>query len=127
MSMKLPKKDTERQYELTFLVPGDMTEAEVAKAQEAVEALIKKQTGKVIEKHSWGKKLLEYKIKKNTKTYTKAVYAHWLVEFKAEKISTFEKDLLLQLTVIRHLLVIASDEALPAEENDKGSEEQRKD
>lgn len=108
--MKIPAVDTTRQYELTFLVPGDFTDGEYSKVKETVVALVEKQKGKIVSQEDWGKKALAYKFKRAGKFYTEAVYAHFVVEMKAEKVQALDKALILNHDVMRHLIVIASDE-----------------
>lgn len=108
--MKIPAVETTRQYELTFLVPGDFTDGEYSKVKEAVEALVKKQKGTIVSQEDWGKRPLAYKFKRAGKFYTEALYAHFVIELKAEKVQALDKAMILNHDVMRHLIVIASEE-----------------
>jgi len=109
--MKIPAVDTKRQYELTFLVPGDFTDGEYTKVKEDVVALIAKHKGKVESQDDWGKKPMAYKIKRAGKHYQEAIYAHFTIEIKAEKVQDLDKGMILNQDVMRHLLVVASEES----------------
>lgn len=108
--MKIPAVDTTRQYELTFLVPGDFTDGEYSKVKEEVATLVTKFKGKVDSQEDWGKKPMAYKIKRAGKNYTEAIYSHFVIELKAEKVQDLDKGMTLNQSVMRHLLVLASDE-----------------
>ena len=109
--MKIPAADTTRQYELTFLVPGDFTDGEYSKVKEEIAALVIKHKGKIDSQDDWGKKPLAYKIKGAGKIHTEALYAHFVIEIKAEKVQDLDKSVILNQDAIRHLLVVASDES----------------
>lgn len=104
--MKLAKVDSKRNYELTYLLPSDKTEKDLQTSQEAVAAIVTKHKGKIGETFNWGKRQLAYKIKKGS-VHNEASFTHLLVEFPAERVHEFERELLLSSEVIRHLLVRA--------------------
>lgn len=108
--MKIPAIDKTRQYELTFLVPGDFTDGEYSKVKEDVVALIEKNKGKVEYQEDWGKKTLAYKLKRKGKLYTEAIYAHMVLSVDAEKSTEIERNILLNADIMRHLLVLATEE-----------------
>lgn len=116
--MKIPAIDKTRQYELTFLVPGDFTDGEYVKVKEDVTALIEKNKGKVDFQEDWGKKSLAYKLKRKGKLYTEAMYAHLVFSINAGKSTEIEKALLLNQDIMRHLLVLASDEKTAKEKEE---------
>lgn len=105
--MKLVTEIKTKQYELTYLVPGSMTDSELKKVQEIVQSLVKKYKGKLLSEEIWGKKPLAYTISKVGKNHSEAHYVHLVVELEASKTPAFEKDVYLIDEVIRHLLVEA--------------------
>lgn len=121
--MKILKEKRVRSYELTFLVPASLTTVDIAAANTAVLALIKKHGLKIADQEDWGKKELAYPIRFNGKSEREAVYTHLVVEADASKVQAFEKELYLQPNVIRHLLVQAEDAGTPVEDLKAGSEE----
>ena len=107
--MQIPADKRIKRYELTFLIPTNLTGEEVKQIDSAVETLIKKHEGSAITQEEWGKKPLAYQIAHSGKKYTEAVYKHWILEFETKKAYTFEKEFYLLPKVIRHLFVIATE------------------
>lgn len=109
--MELIKEKRVRQYELTTLLPSALTSAEVTNTKDAIEKLLKKNSVTVLSQEDWGKKEMAYPIKyKSVKQY-EAFYTHMVLEADASDIHVFEKDLYLQPSVMRHLLVLAEKES----------------
>ena len=110
--MKLVKTVTERQYELTYLLAGDLLDADVAKVKKEISDLIEKNAGAINQEENWGRKTLAYKITANGKTYQEAVYVHCLLTLPATEIQKIDRELILNRYLIRHLLVLASNSVL---------------
>lgn len=107
--MKIPSTTRSQKYECTYLTPVGLTTDEQKKLAEKVAKLVKKHTGTIASTEDWGKKVLAYTIKKESKKHTEAIYTHMVVEFDTANVTAFEKELYLQPEIIRHLLVIASE------------------
>lgn len=105
--MQIPQDKRVRQYELTYLVPASLTTDEVNQVDAAVEKLVKKHKGSVISKEDWGKRTLAYTIHTAGKHHTEAVYKFLVVEFETSNTVAFEKDIFLNQSIIRHLMIIA--------------------
>lgn len=101
------------------MVSAGFTDTEVKKVQEEIAALVKKFKGSIDSETVWGKKSLAYTIRKSGKTFDEAVYVHLRMSLPAEKAQEFEKGIYLNNSIIRHLLVVGSDEV----EEEKTSEE----
>jgi small subunit ribosomal protein S6 len=110
--MKLVTETKTKAYELTYLVPGSMTDSELTAVQETVQGLVKKHSGKILSEENWGRKPLSYRIRKAGKNHSEATYLHLTVELAAQQAPLFEKDIYLDNDLIRHLFV----EAEPMEE-----------
>lgn len=95
-----------RSYELTTLVEPALTETELSNVKETIEKLVKKHKGTVSSQDDWGRKPLAYKIKAHKKSFTEALYLHWVLEFNADQAQAFERDIYLNNDVIRHLFVV---------------------
>jgi ribosomal protein S6 len=106
--MELKSATKTKQYELTYLVPGSMTDSELTKVQEEIQGLVAKHKGKIISEDAWGKKSLAYAIGQNGKDQQAAHYMHLVLEFDTIHTQAFEKDVYLVDEVIRHLLVEAA-------------------
>ena len=108
--MKILADKEVRQYELTFLLPGELTSVELKKIQESLFELVTKHKGAVVSQSEWGKKELAYTIKHTGKKHTQAEYFHWVVEFAPVRVTAFEQDLRLRSDLLRYLLVTARQE-----------------
>jgi ribosomal protein S6 len=105
--MKILKDQRVRQYELTYLLPGSLTSAEVESTTASVDKLLKKHKIKMVSSENWGKRELAYPIKYKGKRQNEAFYTHMILESEAGETVAFEKDLYLIQEIIRHLLIVA--------------------
>lgn len=117
--MKSMKEIIQRDYELTYLLAGDLLDADVARIKKEISELVEKYKGSVVKEDNWGRKHLAYKVREAGKTYEEAVYVHMLLRFPVAQVQKFDQELTLSHDVIRHLLVLAEEN--PAE--NKASEE----
>ncbi|MBI2009767.1 MAG: 30S ribosomal protein S6 [Candidatus Chisholmbacteria bacterium] len=88
-------------YELTVVYPADLGETKNKKALQALEGLVEKSKGRIIEKRDFGRKPLAYPIKKATEGY----YAHWLVELPTTGPQALTKAFSMDEKVLRYLVV----------------------
>jgi len=107
--MKIIKDARVRHYELTYLVPADLTSEEAKKAAEVVLGLIKKAKGKVLNSIDWGKKELSYMIKHAGERQYEAVYTHLELELDAANVQQLDLDLKILPELMRYLLVLSED------------------
>ena len=114
--MKLVKDSTQRQYELTYLLAGDLLDAELAKIHKDIDELVSKFQGKIIKQEDWGRKRLAYTIHQNGKSQTEAVFTHLLVSFKPTQVAKINKELALNHQVLRYLLVSSDEEEAKAKD-----------
>jgi len=108
--MKLVKETIKKTYELTYLIAGDLLDADVAKIKKEMADLVEKHKGEIVKEEDWGRKNLAYKIKEAGKTFAEAVYIHNIIELPAQEVQKLDKALSLDHKIIRHLLVVASEE-----------------
>ncbi len=113
--MKLVKEIISKNYELTYLIPGDMLDADVSRLKKEIVELVGRHKGSVVKEDDWGRKHLAYNISQGGKTYAEAVYVHMVLNFPVSTVQAFDQDLALHREIIRHLLVIA-DETTDASE-----------
>ena len=93
-----------KKYELVLIFDENLNEKQ---AQEKFETLCEKIAaagGKKTREDFWGKMRLAYKIK----NYESGFYFLVEFDFPAKKIQEFEKEILLDAEIIRHLLTIVS-------------------
>jgi small subunit ribosomal protein S6 len=123
--MKLVTAAKTKLYELTYLVAGDLTDSELTKVQEAVQALVKKHKGTIKSEEVWGKRPLAYLIRKASKNHKEAHYVQLVIELETIVAPAFERDIYLNNDLIRHLLVTAEEASEEAEKavESKGEEE----
>lgn len=93
--------EANRQYEVTFIVSGQLDESAALAVVDDVRRLIEAAEGKMTADRPWGKRRLEYPIQKETSGY----YHTLIVELPAEAPSSLEARLFQTRGVIRHLLV----------------------
>lgn len=108
--MKILADNQPRLYELTYLFPGDMTDAEVKTASAQVESLVEKHGGKVLQSENWGNRELAYRIKHNGKRQAKGAYMFAIVQFLPENTQKFETELKHNEDLLRHLLVVSENQ-----------------
>lgn len=99
-----------RTYELTYLLPGSMTDSEVAQVRTEVETLLKKYKAEVIKNEDWGRKPLSYVITHNGKKNSDAMYVHVVFSANSNQAQALERDVYLLSKVMRHLLLVAGDD-----------------
>lgn len=100
-----------RKYELTYILPGSLTDNEVAQLKTQVEQILKKYTAQVLKNEDWGRRPLAYTIIYQGKKQNDGVYTHVVFELEPSKAPDFERDVYLSNVVMRHLLVVADDTA----------------
>lgn len=105
-------------YELMFIVPGSVEEANVAIIKEKVLSLLKKAKAKITKEESWERRKLAYQI--GQETYG----CYFIIEFDAETKEIKDLSHQLQLTpeVLRYLLtktVVKTAEEIAEEEQIK--------
>ncbi len=107
--MKLAQEIISKDYELTYLIPGDLLDADVSRLKKDIAELITKHQGKVVKENDWGRKHLAYNISQGGKTYEEAVYVHMIINFPVLNVQKFDHTLSLNREILRHLLVIADE------------------
>jgi ribosomal protein S6 len=71
--MNLVKNSSQREYEVTYLITGDLLDADVAKIRKEITDVIVKLKGKVVEEQDWERKLLAYKINHGGQAHHEAI------------------------------------------------------
>lgn len=88
-------------YELTFILSGNLTEAKQKLLLEKLTKLIEKEGGKIAKEDKWGKKILAYPIKKQKE----GLYFLWQLELPSEKAGGINRSFEIEEGVLRNLLV----------------------
>jgi len=100
------KKLGSRRYFLTYLLPTSYTESELSGFKDEIAKLVAKHQGKIVATDEWGKRKTAYKIRHAGKWFTDAVYVHLTLEIDPAEINALEKDVYLNVNIMRHLLVL---------------------
>lgn len=90
-----------RIYELTVILTPVLKEKGLSSTINAVESLVKKSKGKVLEVENEGKQKLAYPIQK----YKEGIYVFWKIQLPRDAAMKFDAELKLQKGVLRQLLI----------------------
>ena len=88
-----------RAYELVLVLKTSLSDANRKKLLEAIKSFLPEL--KIVKEDEWGQKPLAYSIKKEIAGY----YLNWLFELKGELPKDFEKKLIINDNILRHLLL----------------------
>ncbi|GAB4414888.1 MAG: 30S ribosomal protein S6 [Anaerolineae bacterium] len=94
-----------RAYELGFIIPSNVTEAETDSVIDTVKGWIESLGGEVTNTDKWGRRRLAYPID----DYREGYYVFLRMDMPPAKVSELERNLLLSDKVIRHLVVRLDD------------------
>lgn len=108
--MKIPADKQTKLYELTYLLPANITKSELETAQAQVQKIIDKHQGEVVKTESWGKRPLAYKLQQGPKAREEAIFTFQIIEFAPAKIKALTEDLTLNEQIMRHLLVVSDEQ-----------------
>lgn len=89
------------QYELTFILPSDLTAAKQKSLLAKLTKFIEKEGGKIVKEDKWGKRQLSYPIKKRRE----GIYFLWEIEVPKDKVAEVNRMFEAEEEVLRHLLV----------------------
>jgi small subunit ribosomal protein S6 len=90
-----------RNYELTFIVPSDVTEDELNGVVTQVQGWVEGEQGKVTKVEHWGRRRLAY----NISEYREGYYVLLGVELEPQGTFELERNLKLSDRVMRYLLI----------------------
>ena len=90
-----------RKYELMFIVRTDIDENDVKGVVESLKKTLTERHAKMLEEKELGQKELAYEIKKHKTGY----YFLFTVEASSDAISEFERVVLINENVLRHIVV----------------------
>ena len=96
----------DRQYELIYILPPDMTEQQVAELHGQVEAVVSRMHGTIANTENWGRKRLAYEIGHNKE----GVYVLQVINGSGELMKELDRRLKVLDLVIRHMVVRVDEE-----------------
>lgn len=101
-----------RTYELTFVLPGSLTDSEATTVKDEVEKILKKYKAKVVNNEDWGRRPLAYIISHEGKKQSEGYYTHLVLELVPTEAQNLERDIYLSSKIMRHLLLVADEKQL---------------
>ncbi|MCU0331464.1 MAG: 30S ribosomal protein S6 [Candidatus Kapabacteria bacterium] len=90
-----------RLYETTYILNAALEDAEIDAAAQKVTDFVTENGGTIVEINKWGRRRLAYPIRKKYNGY----YVYMAYEANADAIPPFERSLILDEHVLRHLTV----------------------
>ena len=90
-----------RNYELTFIVPSDLSEDDLNGVVTQVQGWVEGSQGKVTNVDHWGRRKLAY----NIAEYREGYYVVLALEMEPQSLIEFERNLKLSDKVMRYLLI----------------------
>jgi small subunit ribosomal protein S6 len=96
----------DRQYELVYLLPPDITEAQVTELHEQIVAVVARLHGQIERTENWGRKRLAYDIGHNKE----GVYVLEVINGSGELMKELDRRLRVMDQVIRHMVVRVDEE-----------------
>lgn len=103
--------NTQRQYELVYLVSPDASDDQVAEVQSEIEQIIKRFDGELVRSEDWGRRKLAYDIAHKKE----ATYILDVIKGTGELVKEVDRRLKVTEPVIRHLIVRVDEELKAAE------------
>lgn len=94
-----------RAYELGFIIPSSVTEADTESVIDTVRGWIENLGGAVTDVDRWGRRRLAYPIE----DYREGYYVFLRMDMPPGKVNELERNLLLNERIIRHLVVRLDD------------------
>lgn len=94
-----------RNYELTFIVPSDVSEEDLANIVTQVQGWVEGVQGKVVKVDHWGRRRLAY----NIAEYREGHYVMFSVELDPQASPELERNLKLSGKIMRYLLIRADE------------------
>lgn len=95
-----------RNYELTYIIHPDLDDNAFKALNEQIADWISAGGGKVAKSDVWGKRKMAYEIRKQTE----GNYVHLQVELEADQGAEIERQLGLQESVMRYMLIAIEEE-----------------
>ena len=91
----------DRQYELVYILPPDITEQQVTELHEQLEAVVSRMSGQIEKTENWGRRKLAYEIGHNKE----GVYVLDLITGSGELMKELDRRLRVMDQVVRHIVV----------------------
>jgi small subunit ribosomal protein S6 len=110
-SQKEEKKLANRTYEVMYIAMPETADDDIAKLNDAIEKLIKKEGGNVVKTEDWGRRKLAYPIRKKTEGY----YVLFEIEGSGQEIAELERRMRVNDNIMRYMTVRVDEERKAAD------------
>jgi len=97
-----------RKYETTYIVNAALEDNDIEQIHEKIANYISDNGGEILETNKWGRKRLAYPINKKFNGF----YTHMIFNIQPNIVPLFERFLVLEDTVMRHLTLQLSDKMI---------------
>ncbi|MCC7418566.1 MAG: 30S ribosomal protein S6 [Acidobacteria bacterium] len=91
----------DRQYELVYILPPDVTEQQAAELHEQIEQVVSRMHGRLEKTENWGRKRLAYEIARQKE----GVYVLEVIDGSGDLMKELDRRLRVMDIVIRHMVV----------------------
>ena len=96
----------DRQYELVYILPADISEQQVADIHEQIEGVVSRMSGQIEKSENWGRRRLAYEIAHQKE----GVYVLEVINGSGELMKELDRRLRVMDQVIRHMVVRVDEE-----------------
>jgi small subunit ribosomal protein S6 len=96
----------DRQYELVYILPPDITEQQVTELHQQVEAVVSRMNGQIEKTENWGRRKLAYEIGR----YKEGFYVLEVINGTGELTKELDRRLKVMDQIVRHLIVRVDEE-----------------
>jgi small subunit ribosomal protein S6 len=96
----------DRQYELVYILPPDISEQQVTELHQQVEAVVSRMNGQIEKTENWGRRRLAYEIGR----YKEGVYVLEVINGSGELTKELDRRLKVMDQIVRHLIVRVDEE-----------------
>jgi small subunit ribosomal protein S6 len=97
-----------RKYETTYIINAALEDAEIEQIHDKISTYLKDNGAEILETNKWGRKRLAYPINKKFNGF----YTHLIFTADPAKIPDFERFLVLDESIMRHLTLQLSDQMI---------------
>jgi small subunit ribosomal protein S6 len=96
----------DRQYELVYILPADISEQQVAEIHQQIEGVVSRMSGQIEKSENWGRRRLAYEIAHQKE----GVYVLEVINGSGELMKELDRRLRVMDQVIRHMVVRVDEE-----------------
>jgi small subunit ribosomal protein S6 len=96
----------DRQYELVYILPPDITEQQVTELHQQIESVVSRMSGQIEKTENWGRRKLAYEIARHKEGF----YVLEVINGSGELMKELDRRLRVMDQVLRHMVVRVDEE-----------------